>query len=156
VRQFINIDDALLAGFEITWNQHLLSGISHFMSIAYTYGQDLDRDEALPEIAPLDFRYLLSGDFINDKLHTEIGFRHVLQQDRISNTYGETETPSFSIVDMKASYIALPKLNLGIGIQNIFDVAYYEHLNRSVRGKERAIYAPGRSFVLSLTLDLTN
>jgi len=38
-------------------------------------------------------------------------------------------------------------------VQNALDVAYYEHLNRSVRGADAPpIFAPGRNLFASVTL----
>ncbi len=153
VRQFVNIDEALMTGFEISWNQVIVKGLQHQMSLAYTYGQDQVRDEPLPEIAPLDFRYTLTGTFLNDKLLPEVTFRHVIKQDRISTIFGETETPSFTLIDLSATYQATGFLSFSAGVQNIFDKAYYEHLSRSVRGAARSIYAPGRNIFVSVAID---
>jgi iron complex outermembrane receptor protein len=91
---------------------------------------------------------------LKNKLKPEIAFRYVLKQSRISAEYGETESPSFSVVDLKVSYRALKFLGMTAGIQNLFNQNYYEHLNRSVRGTSSPIYAPGRNFYVSLNLNL--
>ena len=80
--------------------------------------------------------------------------RHALKQNRISNNYGESKTPAFTIADIKASYDFSDKIRLIGGVRNLFDEAYYEHLNRSVKGSNKAIYAPGRSFYLNLAISL--
>jgi len=36
------------------------------------------------------------------------------------------------------------------GANNLLDVAYYEHLSRSVRGTPNAIFAPGRNVYVNL------
>jgi len=150
VRRFVNIDDAFKTGFELSWNQELISGLHHQMGIAYTYAQDLERDEPLPEIAPLDFRYGLIGSYLNNTLRPELTFRHVLQQSRISNEFGETETPAFSLLDISLSYQIGKNAQLTAGVNNIFDENYYEHLNRSVRGNNTPIFAPGRNAFASI------
>jgi len=150
VRRFVNIDDAFKTGFELSWNQELISGLHHQMGIAYTYAQDLERDEPLPEIAPLDFRYGLIGSYLNNTLRPELTFRHVLQQSRISNEFGETETPAFSLLDISLSYQVGKNAQLTAGVNNIFDENYYEHLNRSVRGINTPIFAPGRNAFASI------
>ncbi len=40
------------------------------------------------------------------------------------------------------------------GVQNIFDKAYYEHLNRRIVGSSDPLYEAGRSFYLNLTINL--
>ena len=153
VRRYLNIGQAFKTGFELSWSQKLFAGLQHHLSAAYTYGQDLERDEPLPEIPPLDFRYSLSGSYLKDKLHPEVTLRHVLMQDRISTEYGETKTPAFTLIDLEVNYQALKFLNIRAGVQNLLDTAYYEHLNRSVAGMMRPIYAPGRNWFVGVTVD---
>ncbi|HKK87567.1 MAG TPA: TonB-dependent receptor [Saprospiraceae bacterium] len=150
VRQFTNIDEAFKTGFELSWNQALMAGLSHRLGIAYTYGQDLQRDEPLPEIAPLDMRYTLAGSYLQHRLQPELHFRYVLEQSRVSNEFGETATPSFSLIDVNLRYQVNEQFSLTAGVQNLFDAHYYEHLNRSVRGSQAAIFAPGRNIMAKL------
>ena len=154
VRRYINIDEAFMTGFEISWDQKLLAGLNHKLSAAYTYGQNKVLDQPLPEIAPMDIRYALSGSYVNGKLVPEVSLRYVLTQDRISTEFGETETPSFTIVDASIGYKASKLLNATLGVQNLFGTAYYEHLSRSVRGTSpRPIYAPGRNIFISVLVN---
>lgn len=150
VRQFVNIKDAFKSGFEINWTQELLLSLVQKVGMAYTYAQDVERDEPLPEIPPLDFRYTLTGNYISEKLQPELTFRHVLEQSRISTEYGETPTPSFSLLDVKLAYQVTNAARITAGINNIFDDNYYEHLARSVRGNNLPIFAPGRNAFASL------
>ena len=145
VRRFINIEDALKLGFEFNWVQQLTSGLQHRVGVAYTYAQDLERDEPLPEIAPLDLRYTLSGNYMKGKLLPELTFRHVLEQSRTATEFGETPTPSFSLLDAKLAYNFTKSGRITVGVNNIFDENYYEHLTRSVRGNNQPIFAPGRN-----------
>ena len=150
VRRFINIDNALKTGFEMSWSQQLFAGLQHQLGIAYTNGQDLERDEPLPEIAPLDFRYTLSGSYLNDKLKPEVMLRYVAEQSRVSNEFGETVTPSFALLDLKIDYQISDKLTINAGVNNLLDERYFEHLNRSVRGTNEPIFAPGRNVFANL------
>ncbi|MEO1010519.1 MAG: TonB-dependent receptor [Bacteroidota bacterium] len=152
VRQFVNIEDAFKTGFEINWTQQLLLNLQQQVGIAYTYAQDLERDEPLPEIAPLDFRYTLTGNYWDGKLRLKVVFRHVLQQSRISEEFGETQTPAFSVLDVNMGYEFTKSARMTVGVNNIFDENYYEHLNRSVRGNNQPIFAPGRNFFASVNL----
>lgn len=154
VRRYINIGQAFKTGFEVSWNQKLFAGLHHHLSAAYTYGQDLELDEALPEIPPLDFRYTLMGSYLKNRLRPEVNFRHVLTQNRISEEFGETKTPSFTLIDLQVGYQAFEFLNLRAGVQNLLDEAYYEHLNRPITGTARPIYAPGRNWFVAVTVDL--
>jgi iron complex outermembrane receptor protein len=150
VRRFVNIEDAFKSGFEVNWVQELAAGLNHRMGIAYTYAQDLERDEPLPQIAPLDFRYALYGSYFKNRFNPELVFRYVSEQSRISNEFGETATPSFALLDFKAGYQINDNLNFNIGVNNIFDENYFEHLNRSVRGTNNPIFASGRNVFVNL------
>lgn len=145
VRRFVNIDEAFKTGFELNWVQELTAGLNHRLGIAYTYAQDLERDEPLPQIAPLDLRYALYGSYFKNKFNPELVFRYVSDQSRISNEFGETATPSFALLDFKAGYQINDNLSFNLGVNNIFDKNYFEHLNRSVRGTNNPIFAPGRN-----------
>ena len=141
-----------MAGFEVNWIQKFNRYLSHDLSMVYTFGQDKVADEPLPEIPPFEFRYRLLGNFDKDKVQPEIMFRYAAKQDRIATSYGETKSPAFSLIDAKVSWHLKSMLTATGGVQNLFDVAYYEHLARSVRGVDtRPIYSPGRSFYLTLT-----
>ncbi len=155
VRQFQNISKAFKTGFELSWRQSLTGFLDQRVSLAYTYGQNISKDEPLPEIAPLDFRYSLNGSFFSGKLRPAISLRHVTKQDRISIDYGETKTPAFTLVDINLTYRISKIISTTAGIQNLLNETYYEHLNRTIGGTTpREIFAPGRNFFLSVTLDL--
>jgi len=154
VRRYDNLSQAMKAGFEAGWKQKLWTGLKFQFSMAYTYGQDLEREEALPEIAPLDLRFQLMGSWLQQRLNPYLNFRHVIEQNRISMEFGETVTPAFSLVDLGLSFQISRNIGLSGGIQNLLNTLYYEHLSRSVRGvASMPIYAPGRSFFLAFSLD---
>jgi len=152
VRQFVNIDRARMYGFEAVWSQMLWKGVSHRLSLAYTNGQNLVIDEPLPEIAPMDLRYSLIGHFLGDKLEVEGTYRHVWAQDRVSTAYKEGASPAFSLIDIKAGYELGKYFQLSAGVQNLLDVAYYEHLSRVIKAMNRPLYAPGRNIFVALTV----
>ena len=153
VRQFINIDEAIKTGFEIHWKQKLVNGLQHQMGMAYTYSQDLERSQPLPEIAPLDFRYTLQGSYLNGKLQPEATFRYVLEQSRISTEFGETVTPAFALLDVKVTYDLSEKMRFSTGVNNLLNENYYEHLNRAQRGTNNPIFAPGRNIFASVNIN---
>jgi len=150
VRQFVNVDQALKTGFEFTASQYLGVGIQHQLSLAYTYGQNLSLSEALPEIAPMDIRYTLMGNHVDNKLHTALRLRHVRGQQRVSENFGELVTPQFTLIDADASYSLSSQIAIKIGAQNLLNQAYYEHLNRPIGADRRPLFAPGRNIFVML------
>lgn len=153
VRQYTNIGTALLSGFELSWTQPLFAGMFHQMAVAYTYGENKMNNSPLPEIPPLDLRYVLSGHYLENTLKPEISLRHVWKQERIATSFGESVTPGFTLVDLLLSYQPKNYISISAGVQNLMDKAYYEHLSRSVaNAAKRKIYAPGRNIYLRLSL----
>lgn len=152
VRQFVNIDEAFKTGFEVNWNQQLLIGLHHRLGLAYTYAQDIARKDPLPEIAPMDIRYALIGDFLKEKLRLELNYRQVLRQSRVSSEFGETQTPSFALLNTQLNYQITQKAKIRVGVNNFFNNNYYEHLNRTVSRENNPIHAPGRNAYASINL----
>jgi iron complex outermembrane receptor protein len=113
-------------------------------------GKNLMNGEPLPEIPPVDLRVMLSGSYFKDKLKLSLHGRYVLKQTRISPEFGKSATPAFWLMDLDVSYDAIRWLTLSGGVRNLFDMAYYEHLNRSVSGTGHPIYNPGRNIYLGL------
>ncbi|HHJ49675.1 MAG TPA: TonB-dependent receptor [Phaeodactylibacter sp.] len=148
VRQYINIDRALMAGFEVGFRQMTpAAGLQQVFNLSYTYGQNLVTQEALPEIPPLELRYRLSGSYLHDRLKPELSIRYAFAQEHIARSYGETATPAFYVIDLAVAWQSEKTGALRLGVNNLLDAAYYEHLSRSVRGDMvRPIYNPGRSF----------
>ncbi|MCT4601826.1 MAG: TonB-dependent receptor [Marinifilum sp.] len=154
VKQFVNIDKAVMRGFEIGFNQSITNNLYHRLNLAYTYGKNKEINQPLPEIPPLDIRYNLGVHLCKQKFTPELMLRYAAKQDRIAENYGETKTPDFTVLDFKASYLFSDHFQIMGGIRNLFDEAYYEHLSRSVKGSSQAIYAPGRNFYLTLSIKL--
>lgn len=154
VRRYSNIDQAFKTGFELAWTQRLRAGLQHQFSLAFTYGQNLSSKEALPEIAPFDLRYRLSGNYLKNRLHPWAKIRYAAAQNRVSQEFGESSSPAFALLDMGIAFSIKPKIRISAGINNLLDRPYYEHLSRATRGPEAApIHAPGRSLILSFNLD---
>lgn len=100
MRQYINIDKALLYGFELSWTHKWLPVLLHQFSATYTYGKNNESKKPLPQIAPLDIRLLLEGSVWKNRLIPYSQIRYVAKQDRVADDYGEVKTPEFSVVDL--------------------------------------------------------
>jgi iron complex outermembrane receptor protein len=152
VRQFVNVDEALKTGFEMAVSHDLGLGIRQQLMMAYTYGKNLTGNEALPEIAPMDIRYALMGNHLNNRLHTAVRLRYVIAQNRISESFGETTTPKFNLLDIDASYAFTSQVSLKLGAHNLFNQSYYEHLNRPIGPNRVPLFAPGRNFFAMISV----
>lgn len=151
VRQYDNIDAASITGAEMSILQQLPFQFEGRVDVAAQLGSNLVIGEPLPEIPPLDVRAGLHGSYLGNKLRPSLSARYVLDQSRISEAFGETETPSFWLMDLDVSYRAFKKFLISGGVRNLFDMAYYEHLNRSISRTGNPIYNPGRNIYLGIT-----
>jgi iron complex outermembrane receptor protein len=117
--------------------------------LSYTYGQNTDLDEPLPLIAPLTAH--LAVKYERQKYWLNLRSRLVAEQNRVAESFGEVPSPGFVTFDFSAGYEPAEGLSIGAAVLNIFDTAYYEHLNFSYRNSDLLqgrILEPGRNFTL--------
>ena len=171
VKRFENYDLAHLYGVEISWSspENLKWGGS--VVAAYTAGYVTETEkyiyqngeivgfekvanDPLPEIQPFESTVRFNYKFMDNRLIPEISVRIAAPQNRISASYGETDTPGFAIAAFNFNYQVNGFLNLSGGVNNIFDKNYYEHLNRRMIGTSAQLPEPGRVFFLRLAVEL--
>jgi iron complex outermembrane receptor protein len=146
-KQFVNIDEAMQTGFEFTFNVKATESLTFTSDMAYTWAQNFDFDVPLAQIPP--FMAILGLEFDQNKYFLALKSRIVAAQNRVSETYMEVESPAFATLDFKVGYEPVYGLSLGAAVLNIFDTAYYEHLNFSYKNSNSLsgpIYEPGRNF----------
>jgi iron complex outermembrane receptor protein len=153
-RRFVNIDAAEQVGGELQLSYQWFPQFKTFGSLAYTRAHNLDWDEPLAEIPPLEGQ--LGAKYESKLAWTELRVRMVAEQNRVSAQFGENRTPGFTTVDLRAGMQPLEGLNVGVGVLNIFDVTYFEHLNRTFRNMpgQSVIFEPGRNVTVFLKYQL--
>ncbi len=150
-KRYINVDKAIQTGFEAYFNYHITSNLSFLSDISYTYGQNKDFDEPLPQITPLTAH--LSLNFEKEKYWLNFKSRFVNEQDRIAESFREEVSPGFATFDISGGFKPINGLTVGAAVLNIFDAAYYEHLNFTYKNSNLLsgrIYEPGRNFTIYL------
>lgn len=169
VKQFVNVNKAVFTGFELGYTSPQTNKLGVSMVAALTYGripevtryiisegqvtgETLIRNDALPEIPPFETTVSLNYRMIKGKLIPKLSYRFVAVQKHISKAFYEAETPGFSILNLFVVYKASKNIEINAGINNIFDVSYYEHLNRRITGSSEKLYEPGRVFFVNLYL----
>lgn len=150
VRQFVNIGEVFKTGFEFNFNHLISENFSQSAQLAYTYAENLSWEEPLAEIAPLDLRYSISANFLDNRGLISLNFRYVDQQNRVSTEFGEMDSPSFYLLGFESSFKFTTDWQLKLGASNLLNQAYYEHLNRPILATGEKIYAPGRNFYTML------
>ncbi len=144
-RRYQNIDAARQAGLELSARYEVVSHLTVSGTLAYTYAQNLDWDEPLPEVPPM--AGTLGLDYQRRRWWAGVEGRFVAQQERISTAFGEAATPGFAVVNLRAGVEPVRGFTIGAAVLNLFDQAYYEHLNRVYRNMTETgrIYEPGRN-----------
>jgi iron complex outermembrane recepter protein len=152
VKRFVNVADASMAGFEVGVSAGMARAIRGNLALSYTYGQNKDFNEPLPEMPPLSAVITLQYQQQESPTWVELEGRCNARQSRISRSFQEDETPGFVLLSLRAGTQIGEHVILTGAVTNILNTAYYEHLNRMNRSDGRAILEPGRAFALNLQL----
>lgn len=167
VKQFINADRAWLTGFELGY--HTPAGKPWLLELVagYTYGvnpfaqypviengqvvavEEVENDP-LSEIPPLEGTVKFSRKFFGGKLVPKASLRAVAPQNHISKAYEERTSPGFVLAGLSVYYRFNDYLEVTAGVDNLFDAAYYEHLNRNIIGTKENFYEPGINAFINL------
>jgi iron complex outermembrane receptor protein len=157
VREFQNRGDVVSTGFELSANYQLPSSWFINVSGSYTRAEYTDDNTPVAEIPPLETKVTMGGALFSGVLMPEFSVRKVFEQNRIDESFGETETPGFWLADAHVNARLFDGVRLTGGVRNIFDEAYYEHLNRqfnpAFESTERSLLEPGRRVFLELNIE---
>lgn len=140
--------DASIAGAEVGMGYQLTDHLQTDVSAMYAWGKNSTDNKPLPQIAPLEGRVNLR--YIEDKYSLGLLWRAVAQQNRVSlnegNVVGYDLNPSkaFSTLAANASYKFSDAMDIAIGIDNLLDKTYTEHLNKA--GASMFGYAASQQF----------
>ena len=88
------------------------------------------------------------------KYWAEFKGRIVAKQDKVSESFDESESPGFNVFDLMAGYSPIKNIDISIALKNMFNANYYEHLSRPYKNLSESgmFYEPGRSFRVGVKL----
>ncbi|WP_445114629.1 TonB-dependent copper receptor [Acinetobacter sp. WZC-1] len=127
--------DATIAGAEAGVGYQLTDALQAELSAMYAWGENTTDHQALPQIAPLEGRFNLR--YVRDQFTLGLLWRAVARQDRISLNQGNIvgydmgESAGFTTLALNASYHLMKDVDLAVGVDNVLDKTYTEHLNRA-------------------------
>jgi iron complex outermembrane receptor protein len=124
--QFSNVE-ALLYGVDLEGGVDLPGPFQLDGTLSYVVGERRDIDDDLFRIAPLRGRVTLG--FRWDQWHAALEGVLVARQDRVSDTNRETVTPGYGIMNLYAGWEPLEGLRLVVGIDNVTDALYRDHVS---------------------------
>lgn len=144
IRAYRNIPSAKLYSADLQVLFNPVNSLSFFLNSKFTMG-DLASGEPMPLIPPLNT--VFAAQYQKNKFMFQAECENSLAQNRINLHYGEHQTPSYTIFNMKSGYtfnLFKYKLDASLGMTNIFNKVYYAHLDWG------RIHRPGSSFDLFL------
>ena len=140
--------DAYIAGAETGVRYPFNDVWSANASMAYAWGKDTDNHAPLPQIAPLESKLGLT--FEQEAWTVNTVLRLVAQQDRIALNRGNVvgkdfkESTGFGTLDFNTEYRINRHITWRVGVDNLTDKAYSEHLN--LAGNAAFGYASNETF----------
>ena len=127
--------DATIAGAEAGVGYQFTPHVQTDLSLMYAWGQNTTDHTPLPQIAPLEARLNLR--YIQDRYTLGMLIRSVAQQNRYSLYEGNVvgydmgSSKAFTTVALNATYHVSSGIDLSLGVDNLFNKAYAEHLNKA-------------------------
>lgn len=127
--------DATIAGAEAGVGYKFNDHFQADLSAMYAWGENTTDNKPLPQIAPLEGRLNLR--YVQEKYSLGLLWRAVAEQNRISLNdgnivgYDMSKSKGFSTLAINATYQYSDALDFSVGIDNLLDKAYSEHLNKS-------------------------
>ena len=127
--------DATIAGAEAGVGYQFTDHLQADVSAMYAWGKNTTDDKPLPQISPLEARINLR--YVQDQYTLDALWRVVDSQNRISKDQGNIvgydlgESSGFGTLSLNGTYHVYDGVDLSVGIDNVLDKTYSEHLNKA-------------------------
>jgi len=148
-KETVNISQVTLHGFEAQGKWQFSRGHWLKAGLSAVRGSNDALDEPLFQM-PADELSLGWEGGVAANWTMDVTGRFVRRQNRVATVFSrgsENATPGFATADVGATWRYAKSQSLRIGVKNLFDREYHEHLTEGVSGQE--IKAPGRSLQLA-------
>lgn len=139
--QFNNVE-ASLYGADVEANYRLASNWMLRAVASYVRGERRDIDDNLYRIAPPNVN--VAVDYLHNNWTLTMEAVAYARQDKVSVTNIEKETAGYSLVNVSARVNVGNTLLLGLGVDNLFDREYQDHLGGYNRAYNEDIAMRGR------------
>jgi iron complex outermembrane receptor protein len=172
VKKFENLEPVHFTGFEFVYHSptHYRWGINVIASYTRATvesvtkyilndnnevtGTEEVKNDPLPEVPPFESTINLFYKLLKSRFIPKMSFRIVASQNYVSQAYYEDFTPGFVVAGLDFSYKYNQTFTVNGGIKNLFNNAYYEHLNRRIIGSVDNLMEPGVNFYLNLIIKI--
>lgn len=126
VLQYENVDRADLYGVDAEAHYDLTKEFSLHGQLSYVRGIDRDNGDNLYQIPPL--HGILSLEYDSGAWHSAVEGVLAARQDKVSAYNGETPSPGYALLNLRAGYTFRQHLNVELSLENLFDKRYSNHL----------------------------
>lgn len=144
VKVYENVEGVTFSGFDAQVLYQASKHLQLLYAVKATYATD-GEGTPLPLIPPLKNNLTVVGQIKGFKLQAEGEWS--IAQNQISENTGEIATPAYQLIHLRGSKdwdMEKVKIGLSLGIENVLDESYREHLDWGV------VLRPGRNFYASL------
>ena len=130
--EFTNVD-AKLYGFDMPWRIALSSQWALQGAVSAVRGERKDIEDNLYRISPDNMRV---GVEVQENAFTaNVNVVAYAKQNKVSATNSEQETAGYSLVNVRLAFDFTQSLNAQMGVNNLFDKQYADHLGGINRAK---------------------
>jgi iron complex outermembrane recepter protein len=171
VKQFENMKQAIFYGFESGLSAEPATGMKVSLNVGYTYayfpgiekillengqaiGTEMLINDPVPEMPAMESNFRFSYLFPGWHVEPSLEIRTVASQKQVSEASYEEGTPGYIIPNIGLAWQPRKNIRIMAGVNNLFDKAYYDHLNRRIIGTGGNFYEPGRSLFVNLKITL--
>ncbi|MCL4180099.1 MAG: TonB-dependent receptor [Verrucomicrobia bacterium] len=158
VLQYQNFNDAQLYGVDARANWDVTRQLTLRGTLSYVRGRNLDTDDNLYRIAPL--HGTVAADLHWGVSLTTIEVVLADRQDEVAQYNEEPPTPAYALLNLRTRFQLNRHLELELGLNNVFDTDYTDHLGGINRVLESDVAVGqrlpgiGRSLYVSLSARL--
>lgn len=142
VKQNVNVAWARMTGVDVMILSNPFPAVQWITNIKYTRGSTSLR-EWMPLMPPV--KAVTSMRYGLKKVHVQGELEWSAAQHRVSRSFGEKQTASYAILNLRAGWNASTSWQLNAGVENILDRNYREHLDWG------GIPRPGRNIYMNMT-----
>ncbi len=126
VLQYENVNRADLYGVDAEAHYDLTNEFSLHAQLSYVRGIDRDNGDNLYQIPPL--HGIVSLEYDNGAWHGAVEGVLAARQDKVSAYNGETPSPGYALLNLRAGYTFREHLNVELSLENLVDKRYANHL----------------------------
>ncbi|MEE4219153.1 MAG: TonB-dependent receptor [Xanthomonadales bacterium] len=151
--QYANVD-AELYGFDMGYEWQIAEALQLRGTFSYVRGKRSDEKDNLYRIAPLTSVIELM--YVRERWFVSAESVAAASQDEVADYNNEQETAGWGILNLRAAVQLNGTFNIGLGVENVFDKVYRDHLGGYNRVRESDIpvgarmVSMGRNFYLKL------